>query len=63
MEGRERAKLSSMGMGQIQTGMYVIWSQAEEVIKDSTEGEGLNGWSTAQRWTRTPWVVNQFSGD
>ena len=33
------------------------------LVGDSSDGEGLDGWSTAQRWTRTQRVVNQFSGD
>ena len=38
-------------------------SRAEGVVKDSADGEGLNGWSTAQRLTRTQRAVNQFAGN
>jgi len=37
-------------------------SKAEGMLKDSTDGEGLNGWSTAQQLTRIQLVVIQFSG-
>ena len=50
-----------MGMGQIWADTLQS-SKAEGVVKDSTDGEGLNGWSTAERWTRTLREVNQFSG-
>ena len=33
------------------------------MVKGSADGGGLNGWSMAQRLTRTQRVVNQFSGN
>ena len=55
---------SGWGMGQIGAlGFAFATVMSQGVVKDADNGEGLNGWSPAQWWTRTPRVVNQFSGD
>ena len=63
MACEQAALAATQDMGQIRAGLLTSTAELKGLVKDSTDGEGLGGWSMASRWTRIQWVVNQFSGN